>query len=58
MAALNEVQFNSDRPRCSCFHGRSISLIHPIKRRLVGGYVGRQGADDMGGGEGEDESQI
>lgn len=22
------------------------------------GYVGRQGPDDMGGGEGEDESQI
>lgn len=56
MAALNDVPLNTDR--CSCFHGRRISLIHPIKRRLVGGYVGRQEADDMGGGEGEDESQI
>lgn len=36
----------------------SIILIRPIKRRLVVVYVGRQEADDMGGGEGEDESQI
>lgn len=42
------------------FPGGSISIIRPIKRRLVGGYVERQEADDMGGGEGEgeDESQI
>lgn len=29
-----------------------------MQRRLARGYVGRQEADDMGGGEGEDESQI
>lgn len=40
---------------CSGFHG----LIHPTKKRLVGGYVGKWEADDrVGGGEGEDESQI
>lgn len=40
---------------CSCFHG----LIHPNKKRLVGGYVGKWEADGrVGGGEGEDESQI
>lgn len=40
---------------CLCFHG----LIHPNKKRLVGGYVGKWEADDrVGGGEGEDESQI
>lgn len=36
-------------------------FMFPIKRRLVGGYAGRQEADDDDdddGGEGEDESQI
>lgn len=58
MALLNDVQYNSDWLGCSCFHGRTISLIHSIRKRLVGGWVGRQGADDTGGGGGEDESQI
>lgn len=44
---------------CLCFgDGRSVSIIHPNKKRLAGGYVGKWEADDMGGGEGEDESQI
>lgn len=34
---------------CLCFHG----LIHPNKKRLVGGYVGKWEADDRVGGEKE-----
>lgn len=36
MAASKDVQFNYDRLDCLSFYGRSISLIHPLKRRLVG----------------------
>lgn len=43
---------------CSCFHDWRVGLIHPIKRKLAGGYVERHEADDMGGEGGEDESQI
>lgn len=32
-------------------HGLPVGLIHPNKRRLVGGYERRRRADDMGGGE-------
>lgn len=50
---MREEDGVADRLGCACFRG----LIHPIKRRLVGRYAGQQ-ADVMGGGEGEDESQI
>lgn len=53
------AEVNNQLLDCLCFgDGRSVSLIHPNKKRLAGGYVGKWEANDMGGGEGEDESQI